>query len=468
MTRWRRYHIPVEEAPGRGLAQTLVLRDLDRCINCGTCIDSCLYGVHGRMADDPRTMAEPDSELCRTCFRCVGECPVGALTLETNPAYAHAGNALYTPKIISTILHEAATGAIPVFGAAYRGPFAGPGFDAMWTDMSEIVRPTRDGIHGREYISTIVDLGRRPPFLAFEDGVADLPRDPVRVPVPLLFDASTLPDLGAATTRAVAQAAAALSILWIGDADQGRDLLPDFAPHTVLRLTLDDFASPATWQRVRWARGAEIEYGTGLGFAAELVRSMAPEALLFVRVDAREYDRPMAQELLDEDVDAIHLHGAMGDGAPKEVEAFITALRRLHLDLVELGRRDEVAVVASGPIAAAEHVPKAVILGADLVAVDVPLLIAMERRTPLAGVSLPFPRMDLDEDEVPWGRQRLMNLVCAWRDQLLEILGAMGMREVRRLRGEVGRSIMQEEAQREAFADIRVVRGPEVSIDAGG
>ena len=26
----------------------------------------------------------------------------------------------------------------------------------MWTDMSEIVRPTRDGIHGREYISTSV------------------------------------------------------------------------------------------------------------------------------------------------------------------------------------------------------------------------------------------------------------------------------------------------------------------------
>ena len=31
----------------------------------------------------------------------------------------------------------------------------------------------------------------------------------------------------------------------------------------------------------------------------------------------------------------------------------------------------------------------------------------------------------------------------AWRDQLLEALGAMGMREVRRLRGEVGRTIWQ-------------------------
>ena len=35
--------------------------------------------------------------------------------------------------------------------------------------MSEIVRPTRDGIHGREYISTSIDLGRKPMFLAFDE-----------------------------------------------------------------------------------------------------------------------------------------------------------------------------------------------------------------------------------------------------------------------------------------------------------
>ena len=33
--------------------------------------------------------------------------------------------------------------------------------------MSEIVRPTRDGIHGREYISTSVDVGRKLTHLAF-------------------------------------------------------------------------------------------------------------------------------------------------------------------------------------------------------------------------------------------------------------------------------------------------------------
>jgi hypothetical protein len=33
--------------------------------------------------------------------------------------------------------------------------------------MSEIVRPTRDGVFGREYISTSVDIGSKPFFLDF-------------------------------------------------------------------------------------------------------------------------------------------------------------------------------------------------------------------------------------------------------------------------------------------------------------
>ncbi|MBI3286757.1 MAG: alpha-hydroxy-acid oxidizing protein [Chloroflexi bacterium] len=47
----------------------------------------------------------------------------------------------------------------------------------------------------------------------------------------------------------------------------------------------------------------------------------------------------------------------------------------------------------------------------------------------------------------------------AWRDQLLEVLGAMGMREVRRLRGETGRAIFYEEEEK-AFRDLFPHRQP--------
>ncbi len=67
-----------------------------------------------------------------------------------------------------TLWKQAEDGKVPVSGAGYRGPFTGTGFDSMWTDMSEIVRPTRDGIHGREYISTSVELGRKLNHLTFD------------------------------------------------------------------------------------------------------------------------------------------------------------------------------------------------------------------------------------------------------------------------------------------------------------
>jgi hypothetical protein len=48
----------------------------------------------------------------------------------------------------------------------------------------------------------------------------------------------------------------------------------------------------------------------------------------------------------------------------------------------------------------------------------------------------------------------VVNLVAAWHGQLLEVLGAMGMRDVRRLRGEAGRAIFREDIERETFANI--------------
>ncbi len=145
-----------------------VITRADNCINCGKCEKACIYGVHKRSEQDPRKMADPLSHLCKNCFRCVSDCPQRALTMSPGAEYRALGRGIWTPLRISTIWSEAETGKIPVFGAGYRGMFAGPNYDGMWTDMSEIVRPTRDGIHGRESISTCVDLGSKPLSLEFD------------------------------------------------------------------------------------------------------------------------------------------------------------------------------------------------------------------------------------------------------------------------------------------------------------
>ena len=143
------------------------------CSSCHNCVKrACAYGFYRDEAD---TLREEVGYLdyiyqCKGCLSCVQDCTKGILTRVVNPEYNRIGDDYYTPAILLSTWFQADTGRIPVSGAGYGGPFTGPGFDSMWTDMSEIVRPTRDGIHGREYINTSVDIGRKNDHLVFEDG----------------------------------------------------------------------------------------------------------------------------------------------------------------------------------------------------------------------------------------------------------------------------------------------------------
>lgn len=113
--------------------------------------------------------------------------------------------------------------------------------------------------------------------------------------------------------------------------------------------------------------------------------------------------------------------------------------------------REKVSILASGGLAAAEHVPKSLICGADAVVLERALKVALGCH---AGPDCPVcPMTDgtIDADFAYW---RVVNMIGAWRDQLLEVMGAMGIREARRLRGEIGRAIFYESAERDAFANI--------------
>jgi hypothetical protein len=136
-------------------------------------------------------------------------------------------------------------------------------------------------------------------------------------------------------------------------------------------------------------------------------------------------------------------------------------IRQSHLRLVERNLRDTVTLLVSGGIAMAEHVPKAIICGADGVVIDLPLLLALECRLCRAcAQGGPCP-VDMKSLSPKRATQRLVNLLAAWNNQLLEILGAMGMREVRRLRGEVGRAMFVEDLERDIFAPLFARREPE-------
>ena len=89
----------------------------------------------------------------------------------------------------------------------------------------------------------------------------------------------------------------------------------------------------------------------------------------------------------------------------------------------------------------AEHVTKAIICGVDLVAIDLPLMIALDCHlceSCKPGRACPARLETIDRE---FGVGRMTNLIAAWHDQLIELMGAKGMREARRLRGDVGRAM---------------------------
>jgi len=454
---FERYHLPMKTVPGReSPVPKFVIVRADNCVNCGKCERACIYGVHKRSESDPRKMADPLNHLCKNCFRCVGDCPQRALTMAPGSDYKSLGRGIWTSQRIATVWSEAETGKIPVFGAGYRGMFTGPGYDGMWTDMSEIVRPTRDGIHGREYISTSVDIGRKPSLLEFEKDGSLLTKMPpiIEVPIPMLMDITRLRFLTDAMISGFALAAKHLGTMMLAPADSlpkdtkselNSRFVPVYQPEADAKtLTIPD-----------GVRMIELQHSASWKNDMKVLRSRYPHLVVAFRLKSEEDVEKKTLELVRGGAGVAHIvyneDGLEEDGS--EPRHSKESLRAIHRSMVSKSLRDEITIVAGGGIAAAEHVPKSIICGADVVTLERALLVALECRNCITCSMASCPA-SLGNAPVEWIEGRVTNMVGAWRDQMLEMLGAMGLREVRRLRGELGRAIFFEDMEREAFSGM--------------
>jgi FAD/FMN-containing dehydrogenase/ferredoxin len=461
-----KYHIETATAAPRApLPSKFRIHRAAHCINCAQCERACVYGVHFRRPDDVRRMAEPDDSQCRNCFRCIQECPKLALTMSLNPEYQAMGRGVFTADVVSSLMKQAESGQIPVLGQGYRGLFSGPGFDSMWTDMSEIVRPTRDGIHGREYISTGVMLGRRPDRLRIDPQTKTVlvasERAMLELPLPVIFGRMPRAVRLPVVTQVIAIAAHHLQTLAevnVADWHSGLDL---YAEAVVLQMAISDVEAAADLikrvlvvELTGEGEGA-ITDSSALIEAIEQVRRVNPATLVAVRLPVESTTPGLALELArNPAIDILWVAGEDGVNVSSEAAPNLVAgLPKIHQVLVEVGIRDQITLVASGGLAMAEHCPKSFILGADAVAVDWPLAIALECRVNASCVddecACNLSALDLD-----WGRQRIVNLMGAWRLQILEVLGAMGLREICRLRGERGRALFAADLEKQFFAPL--------------
>ncbi len=404
----------------------------------------CVYGVFS----GPVGGLAPREHLCVGCLRCTTQYP-DIVQIHPNPERAAPGDGLLGPDQVDTILYESRTGRVPVRGAGYRGPFGGVGWDGMWTDMSEIVRPTRDGIHGREFISTVTEIGEKPMRLSFDgSGRMNGPGPKVfTTQVPFLFDVPPRSARSLPLLRVLAEAARRIDSLAIVPASEASSL-PERSPLVPLVRPNEESALD------RLRRAPRMLLLAGWDPARfERMRRRFPESIVAVRL-------PAGSDLGDPvraGARVFHLTAAYSGHAGGRFAGDL--FREAHTRLVKEGIREEITLIGSGGIALAEHVPKAILCGLDAVGLDVALLVALQAR--FRGPALDpdhapvwLPRMEHD-----WAVQRIVNLSASWRDQLLEIMGAMGLREVRRLRGEVGRCMFQGELEREAFTGIHGYEG---------
>ncbi|MFI5378961.1 MAG: glutamate synthase-related protein [Tepidisphaerales bacterium] len=463
-----KYHIHTVATPGHfrrvGKYGSIDWReDCSRCTNCVK--HRCVYDVYKHESAHNRdpAAAVQTHYACKACLSCVQGCTKGLLAIGVNPEYLDMGDDYWKPDLIATTWNQADTGRIPVSGAGYRGRFSGPGFDSIWTDMSEIVRPTRDGIHGREYISTMVDIGTKPMRLSFSaDGrMTCASASLIEIQLPAILDVPPRSMPGKMLSLARAAAAHKLCTLAVIPAEHVADI-PAAQLSSIVPLITDEKTLELCRQAIPCVQMVELGGPGDMEALATKVAQINPRAILVLRMDLLAGAADRVSSLAQGIFKVFHLnadlHGCerLADGS--RGRHIKDVLREIHGRLVKDGRRDEITLIVGGGIALAEHMAKAIICGADLVAVGPPLLVSlgcrMCRDTPEGVCGTSRCLADLGNAELPYATQRMTNLMGAWHSQLIEVLGAMGIREVRRLRGEVGRAMFLEDIEKEAFGDL--------------
>ncbi|MDD5094235.1 MAG: glutamate synthase-related protein [Dehalococcoidia bacterium] len=457
----QKYHIHTQPLPPRfeRISEFCTIES-KQCLNCRLCVktDACVYKVNQKRGFDTVQALDPGDHGCMGCLRCVQECKGNILSRIKNSRFDAMGDDYWTPQIIANIWNQAETGKIPVSGAGYRGPFSGPGFDQMWTDMSEIVRPTRDGIHGREYISTVIELGRKPERLEF-DSRGNLLTDALHfheLPLPIILDAPAIGITSDSARRAIGSAAANLGTLAVADYAEACGSLAKYRRNLIVKFD----PSKHSISDLEGVPVIELAYSDDVIGNMAQIKAISPSTIISIRLPLDEHAATRTTELVKTGAEVIHLQaGPKGRGLGRKKDDFVTQLvREVHLRLVEHSIREQATILISGGIAMAEHMVKILLCGVDGVGVDMALMAAMEcRLCKDCGPEIDCP-VQLEEIPVEYGAQRIINLIGSWHSQLIELMGAMGIREVRRLRGEVGRAMFFNNLEYENFAPIFGVR----------
>ena len=403
---------------------------------------------------------------CNGCLYCVIECPVDAIRVRLNPYYENLAGRDFTHFDIRRINEESRTGEVPTSGTGATGLFGGRGFDRYMFDFSVIVRPTRDGI--REAIDIGVNLGRKPLFHLFEKKgngrehiVTQFPT--VDLATPLLLELPSMQMDDAVTMAAVFARAAAregtLCLLTLPEFLNALEQIGTYADCLALKLTgadLSIFEKLITLPEGRRAltilqsiklvllrvHDAPLSVDEHEAKLALLRRVFSPEVHLGVYLEIPAGDSPSRPggiartvlELARAGNGIIYLRCAFDDALGYYPSADVVPA--CYDELYRHGAHSQVTLLANG-IKSPADLGISMMLGATAGVIDRTAVVAINYEFPMLEKSgLPLPAFD---EEI--ALHRVQNLFKSWHKQIREVLGAFGMRDIRRTVGERGRLI---------------------------
>lgn len=465
-----------------------VIRNENRCIACRVCERQCANEVHSY--DEEHKIMKCDESKCVNCQRCVSLCPTRALKIVKSDCTLRE-NANWSNDTIKEIYKQANSGGVLLSSMGNPKPLP-VYWDNILINASQVTNPSIDPL--REPMETRVYLGKKPRTVSrTEDGKLDCKLQPqLELSMPVIFSAMSYGSISYNAHKSLALAATELGILYnTGEGGLHEDFYC-YGENTIVQVASGRFGVHEGYLNA----GAAIEIKMGQGakpgigghlpstkIVGDISRTrMIPEGsdaispaphhdiysiedlrqLVFSLKEATEYKKPVivkvaavhniaaiASGIARSGADIIAIDGFRGGtgAAPTRIRDNVGIPIELALACVDQRLRDEgirsnVSLVVGGSIRSAADVVKAVAFGADACYVATAALLALGChlcRTCQSGKcnwGIATQRPELVKRLNPeTGSERLIHLMTAWKHEIKELMGGMGINSIEALRG---------------------------------
>ena len=465
-----------------------VVRNDSRCNNCRICERQCANEVH--RFDPTQGVMISDELKCVNCQRCVSMCPTRALKIVKSDC-ALRENANWTANTMKEIYKQANSGGVLL--SSMGSPSELPVYwDKILLNASQVTNPSIDPL--REPMETRVSLGKKPQQIKRDASgrmICELPPQ-IELSMPVMFSAMSYGSISYNAHAALARAATELGIYYnTGEGGLHEDFYC-YGENTIVQVASgrfgvhEDYLNAGAAIEIKMGQGAKPGIGghlPGTKIIGDVSRTrMIPEGsdaispaphhdiysiedlrqLVFSLKEATRYQKPIivkvaavhniaaiASGIARSGADIIAIDGFRGGtgAAPTRIRDNVgipieLALAAVDQRLREEGIRNHVSLIVGGSIRSASDIVKAIALGADACYIATAALLALGChlcRTCQSGkcnwgIATQRPELvkRLDPDV---GSERLINLMDAWRHEIKELMGGMGINSIEALRG---------------------------------